>query len=289
MPRNFRPYLLLVLSMLSWGCANPLSDLALESLNVWQMTAIEIAVGFIALSVFALLRRLPLRLSWKWALLLGLLEPGLTYFFGNLGYENGTVAVGLIIMSSETLMLALLGWLLLREKISVVEKVAIAVGCGGAVLVGWNGVTTSTGSVGGSAAFFLAAAAAAGYAIAIRRYMTLVPTADIYALTWGQALVSLILASAGFGFSGSQVPAISDPGVLAAAGAGVFGVAIPFVLFARAAEHVPARHAAIALNIIPVVGISIGALMGRGIPTPVQIVGGLIVITSLMAFNQRQH
>ena len=136
--------------MLSWGCANPLSDLALESLDVWQMTAIEIAVGFSALSVIAVLRQRPVRLSWKWAIVLGLLEPGLTYFFGNVGYESGTVAVGLIIMSSETLMLALLGWLLLHEKISTVEKVAIAVGCAGAVLVGWNGFTTSTGSVSGS-------------------------------------------------------------------------------------------------------------------------------------------
>ena len=275
--------------MLSWGCANPLSDLALESLDVWQMTAIEIAVGFSALSVIAVLRQRPVRLSWKWAIVLGLLEPGLTYFFGNVGYESGTVAVGLIIMSSETLMLALLGWLLLHEKISTVEKVAIAVGCAGAVLVGWNGVTTSTGSVSGSVAFFLAAAAAAGYAIAIRRYMTLAPDADIFALTWGQALISMILATAGFAVSGSQLPAATEPGVLAAAGAGVFGVAIPFLLFARASEHVPARHAAIALNIIPVVGISIGALMGRGIPTPVQIIGGVIVIGSLMAFNQREH
>ena len=275
--------------MLSWGCANPLSDLALESLDVWQMTAIEIAVGFSALSVIAVLRQRPVRLSWKWAIVLGLLEPGLTYFFGNVGYESGTVSVGLIIMSSETLMLALLGWLLLHEEISTVEKVAIAVGCAGAVLVGWNGVTTSTGSVSGSVAFFLAAAAAAGYAIAIRRYMTLAPDADIFALTWGQALISMILATTGFALSGSQLPAATDPGVLAAAGAGIFGVAIPFLLFARASEHVPSRHAAIALNIIPVVGISIGALMGRGIPTPVQIIGGVIVIGSLMAFNQREH
>ena len=81
MPRSYRPYVLLGLSMLSWGCANPLSDLALESLDVWQMTAIEIAVGFSALSVIAVLRQRPVRLSWKWAIVLGLLEPGLTYFF----------------------------------------------------------------------------------------------------------------------------------------------------------------------------------------------------------------
>lgn len=287
MPRTYRPYALLGLSMLSWGCANPLSDLALESLDVWQMTAIEIAVGFIVLSCIAVAQRRKLRLNWKWAALLGLLEPGLTYFFGNLGYETGTVAVGLIIMSSETLMLALLGWLLLKENISAIEKIAIAVGFAGAVLVGWSGVSEGVGSITGSIAFFLAAAAAAGYAIAIRSYITRQRTVDIFSLTWGQTLVSMGLASAAFVLSGSQLPSQVNEGVLAATGAGIFGVAIPFLLFAKASEHVPARHAAIALNIIPVVGISIGALMGRGLPTMLQLIGGAIVIASLMAFNQR--
>ena len=286
MRRNAMAYALLALSMMSWGMANPLSDIAMESLSVGQMLLIEVGVGFAIVSVAALVRRQSLRFSWKWAVLLGLLEPGLTYIFGNIGYATGTVTVGLIIMSSETLILALLARLLLKEKIASVEAIAVAVGFMGALLVGWTGLALS-GSAVGSIAFLLAAAAAAGYAIAIRIYSMRQPQFDAFALTWGQMLVSLTIAALIFVASGADL-AVEPSAAWAAAGAGVFGVAIPFLLFSKAASVVPARHAAIALNIIPVVGISVGALLGRGVPTALQYAGGALVIASLMALALRE-
>lgn len=286
MRRNVRAYVFLALSMVSWGFANPLSDIAMESLTVGQMLLIEVGVGFIIFSAMAVVRRRKLVFSWKWAALLGLLEPGLTYIFGNIGYATGTVTVGLIIMSAETLILALLARLFLKEKIAALESVAIATGFAGALLVGWTGVAL-TGTALGSVAFLLAATAAAGYAIAIRIYSMRQPGFDAFALTWAQMAVSLVMAMLIFGGSGANFD-VDATAAIAAAGAGIFGVAIPFLLFAKAAAVVPARHAAIALNIIPVVGISLGALLGRGVPTPLQYAGGALVIASLLALSLRE-
>ncbi|MFM1986711.1 MAG: hypothetical protein RIS18_928, partial [Actinomycetota bacterium] len=68
---------------------------------------------------------------------------------------------------------------------------------------------------------------------------------------------------------------------IAALLAGLFGVAIPFLLFNYASSLVPTKYSALALNAIPVVGIGFGALLGRGIPSPIQALGGLIVVVSL--------
>ena len=286
-----RAYLLLALSMLSWGVANPLSDIAMETLDVSHMLLLEVGAGAAVLSIVALIRRTRLSFSWRWALLLGVLEPGLTYLFGNIGYASGTVTVGLIIMSAETLILALLARLVLNELISRREYVAIAIGFLGAATVGWSGQSDGTTSLVAGAAFLLAATAAAGYALAIRLYTTKQPHVDVFGLTWAQTLVSLVLAVVLLPTASAPVSSLLqvDVHILAALGAGVFGVAIPFWLFAQASAFVPSRHAAIALNIIPVVGISIGALLGRGIPTSVQIFGGALVIISLMALSQREH
>jgi drug/metabolite transporter (DMT)-like permease len=267
--------------------ANPLSDIAMETLPVSHMLLIEVGVGFGVISLVAVARLRRLRFSWRWAALLGILEPGLTYIFGNIGYASGTVTVGLIIMSSETLILALLARALLKEHINNNEAIAIAAGFAGALLVGWSGVTTG-GTAWGSLAFLLAACAAAGYAIAIRIYSMRQPTFDSFALTWAQTLVSMIIAIAIY-VVGEPLNIGSTQAVWAAAGAGIFGVAIPFLLFSKAASHIPARHAAIALNIIPVVGISIGALLGRGYPTLWQYAGGALVIASLMVLARREH
>ena len=286
-----RAYVLLALSMLSWGVANPLSDIAMETLDVSHMLLLEVGAGAVALSIIALLRRTRLSFSWRWALLLGLLEPGLTYLFGNLGYATGTVTVGLIIMSAETLILALLARAVLKEFINGREYIAIAIGFLGAAAVGWSGQVDGSTSFSAALFFLIAATAAAGYALAIRIYTTRNPDVDVFALTWAQTLVSLALALLLLPTASTPLGTLTqlDVHVAAALGAGVFGVAIPFWLFASAATLVPSRHAAIALNIIPVVGISIGALLGRGIPTAWQFFGGALVIVSLMALSQREH
>jgi drug/metabolite transporter (DMT)-like permease len=54
-----RSYLYLILAMVSWGIANPFSDLAVEYLPVSQMFVLEIASGVLVLSLF-------FRKSWFW-------------------------------------------------------------------------------------------------------------------------------------------------------------------------------------------------------------------------------
>ena len=284
-------YGLLILSMVSWGFANPFSDIAMEYFSPTHMLIVEVGAGALVLTAIALVRRISFSFPWKWAFILGALEPGLTYFFGNVGYASGTVVTGLIIMSSEVLVLALLGWLILKEKINLIEGIAIAVGFSGALLVGWAASSAGLGDIWSGLAFAMAALCAAGYAIAVRFFTTKNPTADIFAITWGQTVIATMLGIIALPFTTSLsqtsqvLSQLPTQAWLAAIGAGIFGVAIPFLLFAEAARFVPARHAALSLNIIPVVGISLGALLGRGLPTALQYVGGALVLISLFALT----
>lgn len=281
---------MLFLSMLSWGVANPFSDIAVDQMSVGLMFVIEVGAGALLLTVVGLFRRTLSFAMWKWALVLGLLEPGLTYLFGNLGYASGTVSTGLIIMQSEVLFLAYFGWLFMRERISQRELIALILGSVGAVTVGWAAVNEGLGSVFSTVAFAIAALAAAGYAISARRIGVDNPEVNVFALTWLQSVVSLVLALLVFPITsqlGNHHLTPDSHHYLAAIAAGVFGVAIPFVLFIEAAKVVPARHSALALNVIPVAGIAIGAVLGRGLPTSLQYIGGAVVLLSLFVM-QRQ-
>jgi drug/metabolite transporter (DMT)-like permease len=287
-----RSYILLALAMCSWGAANPLADIALREMSVSHMLLTEIGAGLVALSLIALVRGLNFKISWKWALLLGVLQPGLTFLFGNIGYVTGTVVTGLIIMASEVLLLALFGVLFLRERINGYETLAIIIGFSGALLVGWSATNEGLGTVTSALAFLLAATCAAGYSIAIRYYAIKFPDTDMFHLTWAQTFVTFLLIlvsmpiTSGL-FESAEFSTYSSTTLLAALGSGLFGVAIPFVLYAEASKVVPARHAAIGLNIIPVVGISIGAALGLGLPTGLQYVGGFLVLASLFALSRR--
>jgi drug/metabolite transporter (DMT)-like permease len=67
--------------------------------------------------------------------------------------------------------------------------------------------------------------------------------------------------------------------------AGLLGSAFAFLMFNYASQHVATRHTAMSLNLIPVVAIAVGALLGRGLPTSIQLAGAAVVLVSLLALD----
>jgi drug/metabolite transporter (DMT)-like permease len=271
----------LIASMLSWGMANPLADMALDAFSITQLLLLEISIGFAFVALYVLIKVRKLKLRWKIALALGLLEPGFTYLFGNIGYANGTVSTGLIVMATEVFFVAIIGALFLKEKISARLALSILMGFFG-VLLAVSGVSNSgVDNWLGVSAFTAAAIAASLYVIVARLYATQNNVVD---LVFGQLLVGTFFALIIFFGTNSNfnnASTIQFKYWLVAVLAGLFGVAIPFLLFNYASSLVPTKYSALALNAIPVVGIGFGALLGRGLPTPIQALGGLIVVVSL--------
>ena len=276
-----RGLIALIASMLSWGLGNPFADMAIDAFSITQLLLLEISIGFAFVAIYVVIKFRRLRLSWKIALALGLLEPGFTYLFGNIGYANGSVSTGLIVMSTEVFFVAIIGALFLKEVISLRIALSIVMGFFGVIIavsqVGNSGVDNWLGVF----AFIAAALSASFYVIVARIYATKNNVVD---LVFGQLLVGTIFALVIFFGTNSNFDNASSIELkywLAALFAGLFGVAIPFLLFNYASSLVPTKYSALALNAIPVVGIGFGALLGRGVPTPIQALGGLIVVVSL--------
>ena len=276
-----RGLIALIASMLSWGLGNPFADMAIDAFSITQLLLLEISIGFAFVAIYVVIKFRRLRLSWKIALALGLLEPGFTYLFGNIGYANGSVSTGLIVMSTEVFFVAIIGALFLKEVISLRIALSIVMGFFGVIIavskVGDSGVDNWLGVF----AFIAAALSASFYVIVARIYATKNNVVD---LVFGQLLVGTIFALVIFFGTNSNFDNASSIELkywLAALFAGLFGVAIPFLLFNYASSLVPTKYSALALNAIPVVGIGFGALLGRGVPTPIQALGGLIVVVSL--------
>lgn len=288
-----RAYVILLIAMLSWGFGNPLSDLAMESVSVGEMLFLELGTGFAILTVVGLFTR-QLRIERRfigWATALGLLQPGLTYICGNLGYATGTVTTGLLLMQSEVIFLALFGWLFAHERISLLDFAAVVVGSLGALVVGWSAQESGIGDARSTAAFIVAAISTAGYGVIVRTFALAHPDANFFGLVWLQTLSSLILAAVLWPLTSTWSATTvhsNNLAPLAGVAAGLFGVAIPFLLYTHASKVVPAKHAAIALNVIPIAGISIGAFMGRGVPTSMQYLGGALVLASLFALTRKE-
>ena len=293
----------MMLSMVGWGIGNPIGDIAVEFIDPVSVFVIEIVSGLILFFIISLaipsLRTAIRQVPWKLALPFGLIQPGLAYLLGNIGWQYGTVTTGAILMSSEVIFLALGGAIFLREKLSVWSVVALLVGVTGAIIVGIAGQSSNPETAGqyvevfglsvsagliGALAFLGVGLCGAIYGLLMRRLKSEVNT---IALTLGQ------MTSASFFSIVVLVATQTDLATPQSVGnyfyvavlAGVIGTTLPFLLFNYAAPKLTTKQTALTLNIIPVVAILFGAVLGRGLPVGTQYAGIVLVLISLLALE----
>lgn len=285
--------------MLFWGFATPFSDIAMSYFTPAQTYFLEASAGMVAFTFIVAsvprLRKNIGKVPWRLSIPLGLVMPGLCFYLGNIGYMYGTVTIGTILLATEVIFTALGGMFILGEKLSTKSFMAILMGLVGVLIVGINGQAHNPEAAGrvvtilgndysaglvGALAFILSAFFSGLYAVYVRKYAADV---DPIGLTLGQLVTAASIGIIWFIFSGIDAQYFYDNSTptLAAIMAGFLGSGFAFLLFNTASEKVSTRETAMLLNTIPVVGIVAGALLGRGIPTVVQILGGAFVLGSL--------
>jgi len=293
----------MMLSMVSWGIGNPIADIAIDFIDPVSFFVIEIISGLVLFFLVALgvpsLRKAIRQVPWKLALPFGLIQPGLAYLLGNIGWQYGTVTTGAILMSSEVIFLALGGAIFLREKLSIWSVVALLVGVTGAIIVGIAGQSSNPETAGqyvtilgfsvsaglvGALAFLGVGLCGAIYGLFMRRLKSEVNT---IALTLGQMTSASFFSIVVLVATQTEIATPQSVGnyFYIAVLAGVIGTTLPFLLFNYAAPKLTTKQTALTLNIIPVVAILFGAVLGRGLPIGAQYVGIVLVLVSLLALE----
>jgi drug/metabolite transporter (DMT)-like permease len=293
----------MILAMVGWGVANPIGDIAIDFIDPISFFVIEIVSGLFLFFIVALvvpsLRKAIRQVPWGIALPFGLIQPGLAYLLGNIGWQYGTVTTGAILMSSEVIFLAIGGALFLREKLNLWSVVALLVGVAGAIIVGIAGQSSNPETAGqtvsilglsfsagmvGAIAFLGVGVCGAIYGLLMRRLKSDVNT---IALTLGQMTSASFLSVVVLLATKTDIPTPQSVGpyfYMAVIG-GIVGTTLPFLLFNFAAPNLTTKQTALTLNIIPVVAILSGAVVGRGLPVGAQYLGIALVLISLLALE----
>jgi len=293
----------MILSMVGWGVGNPIADIAVEFIDPVSVFVIELVSGLLLFFALALvipsLRSAIKQVPWKLALPFGLIQPGLAYLLGNIGWQYGTVTTGAILMSSEVIFLAIGGALFLREKLNLWSVVALLVGVTGAIIVGIAGQSTNPETSGqfvtvlgmsvsagliGALAFLGVGLCGAIYGLLMRRLKSEINTT---ALTLGQMTSATFFSVVVLIATQTDLATPQSVGnyFYVAVLAGIIGTTLPFLLFNFAAPNLTTKQTALTLNIIPVVAILFGAVLGRGLPVGAQYVGIVLVLASLLALE----
>lgn len=191
-----------------------------------------------------------------------------------LAFANTTIANALIIIAVNPLIAALLGWLVLRERIAFHTAVALAVSFLGVAYMVWGGL--GGGSALGDLLALWVACMFAIVIITIRRH----------------GHVDLLPAMAVAGFAGALLAlpfarplsiSIGDAGYLALFGFGEFGLSL--VLFTAGTRAVPTVEVAL-LGLVETALAPVWVWLAVGeAPGPRAIVGGAIVLGTLLLYT----
>lgn len=280
----------LALAAACWGIGTVISKAALVDVPPVTLLATQLAVSVVVLVGLMRASGIPLRGEAP-ALLgrLGLLNPGLAYALSLLGLTTISASASVLLWTLEPLMILVLAGLLLGERITpliVALSLTAAVGIGVAVY----DPTGASSAVVGIGLTVVGIACCAAYTVATRKFLPgaretsqVVLAQQLYGLLLALVLVSAV-ALAGV----SVAPAkITLPGVAAAVVSGALYYAGAYWLYLGALRRVPASIAASTFYLIPIVGVTFGAVLLGDRLGPTQWIGALTVVGAVIGILTR--
>lgn len=285
-----RPFVYLVLAAACWGTGTVISKQALDAIAPVVLLVVQLTVSVLLLTALTALtarggRRRPSTPTDRRAMLLGLLNPGLSYALALVGLSMIAANTSVLIWATEPALIVLLAMLFLGERLTLPLGGALVLALTGVVLVVYSGGVS--GSAAGVALTIGAVLACAVYTVLARAWAVDSATATI---TLGQQAAALVFALVlAVGVAALDAEGLAGPVSLgevplgswaAAVVSGAIYYALAFWLYLSALKQVPASVAGSFLTLVPVFGIAAALVTGERLDTR-QWIGATLVVSSV--------
>ena len=269
---------LLVPACISWGLSTALTKVVLEQLTPVDLFGIEVAVSAAPLALLALVRGARPGGPSPVLLLLGVLEPGLTYLLFDLGVERTAASHAALLLALDAPATLVLAVAFLSERVDLPLAASLALGVGGTVLVTWH-ADGAEASLTGDILVIGSTLTGAAFGVLARHAA---PNRDPVVVTAVQMLGALFVAVpvfvVSFARGASSIRAADGAHLALAVAVGLLGGVIPFLLFNRAITRVPATRAGLVLVLVPVVGAGASVLLLTERISGVAVSGGVLAV-----------
>ena len=246
-----------------------------EGANLWQILFWRSIFFILIVSIF-------LTITYRKNVLKAFVKSGFPGLIGGLilstgfcGYVfamyNTTVANTNFIIQTQTIFLAVFGYLFLKEKVSKITLVSIILAISGIILM--VGSSLSLGQMSGNIAAFIMPISFAILILIIRKY----PNVDMVPLQLIAGIVAMII---GYMFAGKILISLYD--VYLGFLAGFFQLGFGFILITIGARRTPSALVGIIMLTEAVLGPLWAWLFVNEQPPLIVLIGGSIVIISVL-------
>jgi drug/metabolite transporter (DMT)-like permease len=285
MKNNLSAYIKVFFAVLVWGASFVAIKIGLRYVPPVTIVWMRFAIGVLILGLavgFQRQFRLPKPRDWPYFALLGFLGISFHQWLQSTGLVTSQATTTGWIVASMPIFIAILGWLILKEKLNWLQALGILIAAFGVLLVVTHGnlISLVSGKFGspGDILILISAPNWAVFTILSRRGLKTYPAALMmfYVMTFGW-LFSSTLFIAGRGWEPIQNIALD--GWLAIGFLGVFCSGLAYIFWYDTLKVLPVARVGTFLFIEPVVNVIVSFfLLNEKITLPGLLGGGIILI-----------
>jgi len=281
-----------IFTVIMWGASFVAIKIGLKYILPITLVWMRFSVGVVILGLAVGLRRqfiLPRPKDWLYFALLGFLGITFHQWLQSTGLVTSQATTTGWIVASMPIFIAILGWLILKEKLSWVQVLGIFLAAFGVLLVVTHGNLNSlvSGRFGtpGDILILISAPNWAIFTILSRRGLKTYPAALMmfYVMTFGW-LFSTILFVIGRGWD--SIHYLATDGWLALGFLGILCSGIAYIFWYDALKVLPVAQVGTFLYIEPVVTVIVSSLLLNEKITSFGIMGGVIILFGVWLVNR---
>lgn len=271
-----------------WGLGTVLSKYALGGIDAPVLLPFQLMCSVLLLGAFLLATRTSLRginRSMQIAAL-GVLNPGIAYALGLIALAHINASVSVIIWATEPVVIVVLAFALLHERLPLWSVACLAAAMAGVALI--VGAPSTGNSTIGVVLTFASVFACALYSVLLRRMNLTDGTLPVVFLQQASALGFAVVVL--FVISRQSVNSIAATTLqqISAILSGGFYYGVAFLLFVSGLRRTSAARAGMSLTLIPVFGLLFSALLLGETMRLRQFVGSTVVVGSMALLAIRE-
>lgn len=286
------PYLQATFAVILWGASFVATKVALRYLPPDTLVWLRFSMGLAVLGLVVAARRqfvLPRRADLSYFALLGLIGITFHQWLQSNGLVTAQATTTAWIIATTPVFIALLGWLVIKERLGGMQALGIGVAMLGVLLVISRGdlgrLAGGEGITSGDLLVMISAPNWAVFSIFSRRGLQQHPAARMmfYVMAFGWAFTTLLFL---FNPQVEAIRGLPPDGWLAMIFLGFFCSGLAYVFWYDALKLIPASQVGVFLYLEPLVTVVVAwALLGERL-TWASLLGGAVILAGVWMVNQ---
>ena len=290
---KFIPYLEALFAVLVWGTSFIATKIAVGQISPTTVVWLRFAIGIPILLFAVILRKqfsFPRSNEWWYFALLGFLGITFHQWLQSNGLKTAQATTTAWIVSTSPAFIAILGWMVLKEKLNLLQSSGIVLAMIGVLGVVSKGdfSTLAIGKFGSYGDFLILISAVnwAVFSILSRRGLKQHPSTmmTLWVMTIGWLITSLaFFANKGY----VEFPQLDARGWTAMIFLGIFTTGFAYIAWFDALSQLPAAQTGAFLFVEPLTSMVVASIILNEKITLVSVLGGAVILIGIWMVNKQ--